>query len=124
MHLGKSPPTQKAKRAPKDREYLGKVKTLSCAVCGAPPPSDAHHCTHRPSFDGPNPYQQEPAAGRKSGDRDAIPLCKAHHQNGPDAIHFNKLTWREKHGPDFGYIEQTRELVNAMEDDEILGDWL
>jgi len=98
----------------RDLEYLRIVKEMNCIVCGAAGPSDAHHCTHRPDADGPNPYDREPCGARKSGDRDAIPLCKRHHQNGPEAIHNGKETWRRKHGPDYGFILVIRARVAVI----------
>lgn len=85
-------------------EYMGLVKQLPCAVCGAPAPSDAHHCFH-------GRY-----GARKASDFDVIPLCKIHHQDGPEAIHNIKETWAAKHGPDYSYIEQTRKLVSELFD--------
>lgn len=86
--------------------YMGEVKRLPCCICGAPPPSDAHHCFH-------GRY-----GGRKSSDFDVVPLCKRHHQDGPEAIHNAKERWAAKHGPDYGYIEQTRRMVAGRRDDE------
>ena len=105
---------QKSVTPPADMAYMRAVKQLPCCVCGAPPPSDAHHCTHRPLDGEPHAYTLEPAAGRRSGDRDTIPLCKCHHQTGPEAIHNGKASWRMKHGPDFGFIPATRAAVAAM----------
>jgi len=84
------------------RKYVGMVKQLPCAVCGAPGPSDAHHVIH------------DRYGSRKSSDFDVVPLCKLHHQDGPDAIHNGKESWREKYGPDHGLIEQTRKRVGEM----------
>lgn len=115
MNLTRQPIHQKGakkarKASVKDPAYMGRVKQLPCVICNAPPPSDAHHCTHKPYVDEHNPYEREPCAGRKSGDRDTIPLCKKHHQDGPEAIHNGKSRWREKHGPDFSYITNIRKL--------------
>lgn len=82
--------------------YMGKVKQLPCAVCLAPPPSDAHHVCH------------DRFGTRKASDFDVIPLCKRHHQDGPDAIHNGKKTWRKRFGADYDYIEQTREKVRQI----------
>lgn len=82
-------------------EYMARVKMLPCVICGAAPPNDAHHCTHG-RF-----------GTRKVSGFDTIPLCKAHHQDGPDAIHNGKESWAEKHGPDYGFIP----LVRAQLDD-------
>jgi len=81
--------------------YMGKVKALPCVICGAQPPSDAHHVTH-------GRY-----GSRKASDYDTIPLCKAHHQDGPEAIHNGKETWAAKHGPDYSYIPQVRATING-----------
>jgi len=102
MSLSGLPPRQKPAKAPRDPERLARIKQLPCAVCNAPPPSDAHHCIH-------DRYSQA-----KAPDSMTIPLCKACHQDGPDAIHNDKAAWRAKHGPDHGYL--------AMVDD-MLGEW-
>lgn len=83
--------------------YMGKVKQLPCAVCGAHGPSDVHHVFH------------DRFGSRRSSDFDVIPLCKRHHQDGPDAIHNGKETWRKKYGNDYDYIEQTRKALGATE---------
>ena len=79
--------------------YMRAVKQLPCVVCGSPPPSDAHHVIH------------DRYSGKKTSDFDVIPLCKAHHQDGPEAIHNAKRSWREKHGPDYLYIERVKEML-------------
>ena len=83
-------------------EYMAKVKRLPCCVCSAPPPSDAHHVIH------------DRYGTRKADDFSVIPLCKNCHQVGPLAIHNGKQSWRERNGPDHGFIEQTRKLVESM----------
>lgn len=82
--------------------YMMAVKRLPCAVCCYPPPSDAHHCIH------------DRFGTRKTSDFDVIPLCKAHHQDGPDAIHNGKETWRQKYGADYDYIERVRRMLDAL----------
>ena len=83
------------------KRHLARVKSLPCVICQAPPPSDAHHviCGRYGS--------------RKASDFDTIPLCKRHHQHGPEAIHNGKASWESKHGPDWGYLP----LVRADLDD-------
>ena len=80
-------------------EYMGRVKMLPCVICSAPPPSDAHHV-----FCGR-------FGSSKTSDFDVIPLCKAHHQDGPEAIHESKLRWVAKHGPDYLYIKRVKEML-------------
>lgn len=85
----------------KARAYLARVKSLPCVICHKPGPSDAHHviCDRYGS--------------RKASDFDTIPLCKAHHQEGPDAIHNGKASWVEKYGPDHGYIAAVRRRLSG-----------
>ena len=83
-------------------DYMKAVKSLPCCICGRAGPSDAHHCIH-----------DRYGSAKRSG-FDTIPLCKSHHQDGPEAIHNGKETWREKHGPDYDYIEPTQKLVASM----------
>jgi len=96
---------RKARRASQEGQqalaYMQAVKQLPCAVCGAAPPSDAHHVIC------------DRYGTAKASDWDTVPLCKAHHQDGPEAIHNGKASWRAKHGPDYGYIESTASLVLA-----------
>lgn len=86
-------------------EHMGKVKALPCVVCGAPPPSDAHHVIHG-RF-----------SARKASDFDVIPLCKKCHQDGPEAIHNGKASWAAKHGPDYGFLPVVRAQITEMEID-------
>jgi len=95
---GKEPASQA------DLDYMLAVKGLPCAVCNAPPPSDCHH-TICGRF-----------GSRKTPARDCIPLCKIHHQWGPDAIHNGKESWIDEWGFDTNYIEQTRAQIDAISD--------
>lgn len=111
MNLTGRDPVQKPEKCPltatEHRAHLGMVRSLPCAVCGAPGPSDAHHCIH-------GRY-----GTRKPCDCMTIPLCKRHHQEGPEAIHNGKHTWAARFGNDYDYLAQTR----AMIEDRALGDW-
>jgi hypothetical protein len=68
------------------------VKGLPCVACGAPPPSEAHHCT-----------------GDKlpRDDLRTIPLCKPCHL----LYHARKRSWVERHGPDYGFLEQVARML-------------
>lgn len=79
--------------------YMAAVKGLPCVICGKPGPSEAHHVIH-------GRY-----SARKASDFDVIPLCVAHHREGPEAIHSGKLTWAMKHGPDYSYIPAVRKML-------------
>lgn len=102
------------KAADRDAKYLAAVKTLPCVICGAYG-VDAHHCRSQPAADEPHAYERLPAAGRRSHDRDAIPLCPHDcHNGGPNSYHVNKRAWEERNGPDYGFIPSTRAAVKAM----------
>ena len=74
------------------RRHIEAVKGLPCACCGASGPSDAHHAIC-------DRYSQ-----RKAPDAFCVPLCKAHHQDGPGAIHADKTAWVELWGPDWAFL--------------------
>jgi len=99
--MGQKAPKLTAKERAAGKAYMMQVKGLPCAVCGHPPPSDAHHCIHdRYGF-------------KRTPDSEVIPLCKAHHQHGPEAIHNDKTAWREKHGPDYSYTKSVRMMLGG-----------
>lgn len=79
---------------------MRRVKGLPCVICGAPPPSEAHHCIS-------GRY-----GSRKVSDFDTIPLCPADHRTGPEAIHQNKRAWEERNGPDHSYLAVVREALS------------
>lgn len=64
------------------------VKGLPCCVCGAAPPSEAHHCR---------------SGGMARDDMKTIPLCVACHR-GPRGYHAAKRTWEAENGPDHGFL--------------------
>ena len=97
-----------------DLAYMGRVKQLPCCVCGAPPPSDAHHAKDKPPHVLEWIYQKLPY-GRKSGPKDTIPLCKSCHQQGPTAYHVSPASWNEANGPDYGYILETRRQLGESQ---------
>lgn len=88
-----------SKEGQEELEWMKRVKALPCVICGAAPPSDAHHVIH-------GRY-----GGRKPSGFDVIPLCKKHHQDGPEAIHNGKETWAAKHGPDYTYLDRVKKLL-------------
>ena len=116
--------SKKKKKTPTkaESEYMACVKQLNCVACGAFAPNDAHHVFH------------DRYGRTKAPHWHVIPLCKQCHQDGPESIHRAKKTWREKHGPDWGYIPQTQERVFAIfgievpkkyrwVEDDCLGKW-
>ena len=104
MNLANRPPLgQKASKEARDPKRLVRVKSLPCVVCGAPPPSDAHHCIC-------GRYST-----RKAPDSMTIPLCKKCHQWGPNAIHNGKESWVDRNGNDFAFLDMVNEQLEAME---------
>ena len=59
---------------PTERSHLERVKMLHCAVCGAEPPSEAHHIVQGQQYT-------------------TIPLCKDCHTGSRNGIHGQKLVW-------------------------------
>lgn len=90
----KKRPRNRLKALPWEIAHLKAVKRLPCRSCGAAP-CDAHHCYHD---------RATKFGGRKAPHNWTIPLCKACHQDGPDAIHRIKRTWRKRHGPDHSHV--------------------
>lgn len=83
------------------KRHIEAVKQLCCVICGQPGPSDAHHCIS-------GRY-----GSRKASDFQTIPLCKAHHQDGPEAIHQNKAAWEAANGPDTDYLPVVRDMLDG-----------
>lgn len=59
---------------PSESRHMQRVKELPCGLCGAPPPSAAHHVRQHRHYA-------------------VIPLCHACH-HGKQGIHGNKTLWR------------------------------
>ena len=59
----------------RERAHLGRVKDLSCSVCDAPGPSDAHHVKQHNQFT-------------------AVALCRDCHMGSEMGWHGCKTAWR------------------------------
>jgi hypothetical protein len=106
-------PRRKGKPAPRikvgrveDPAHLALVRALPCIVCGATPPSEAHH-----------PKGLEFCGkGQKAPDRDAFPLCPKCHRTGPNAFHrIGKRSWEALYGPQGEHAERTRAILHLEE---------
>jgi hypothetical protein len=74
---------------------------------------EAHHCKDQPPANdnkGMGPYERLACAGRKSGDRDTIPLCHEAHR----MFHLERARFNALYGPDYSYIPQTRKYVKQL----------
>ena len=105
MNLTGRPPLglkgpKKSRGTKAGRDYMARVKMLPCVICGAAPPSDAHHIIC------------DRFGTTKASDFETIPLCKNHHQVGPDAIHNGKASWVEKYGPDHSYLNMVKQQLD------------
>ena len=101
-------PSPKREKKTADAWYLGEVRKLPCCVCVAfgmeqTSQTTAHHIFH------------DRFEGRKTPDRQAIPLCDGHHQGDRDtsklAIHRAKEEWRELYGPDHEFTAATQDAI-------------
>ena len=108
---GQGPLGLKKNYPPKDRDYIGKVKSLPCACCGKSGPSEAHHCRDLPDFNEQGLYTRLPAAALKSHDYDAVPLCQDCHW----MFHNRRPDFHAKAGKDYGHIGPTRAKISHME---------
>lgn len=99
----------KPDREGKDPAYLARVAGLRCCICEAfgevqDTPTQVHH----PICDR--------FSDRKTPDRMAVPICRAHHltgEGGKLAIHSGKETWAAKYGPDHSYTAATQDKLGV-----------
>lgn len=103
MNIPVRPVEPKPAPAKPDPAYLDAVRQLPCCIGeafggGCEGPVAAHHtiCGR---------YGQH-----RTPDRQAIPLCWAHHQ-GPLGIHSDKHSWQQEYGPDTDYISATQDKI-------------
>jgi hypothetical protein len=82
------------------KKRMALVASLPCVICGAPPPSQCHHCIS-------GRYSQ-----RKAPDAMTVPLCYNHHL-GAEGIHTNKAAWERLHGPDTGFLPLVDRLLSS-----------
>jgi len=96
-----------------DLAYMGEVRGEPCCICGTVINVKAHHCKDIPPYDERGVYERQPGAGMKSGAGDTIPLCEPGcHKGSGHGYHDNPRAWREKHGPDYGYLAAIRKKLN------------
>jgi hypothetical protein len=94
----KTPLRAKAKRhKPGAKCHMAKVAQLPCVICSSWP-VDVHHCIH------------DRYGTRKASDFDTLPLCPTCHCK----LHADKSSWREAHGPDYGFLPRVRALLDSL----------
>ncbi len=108
---------EKDKAFPWEIAHMRAVKGQPCRACHRHGPSDAHHCYHD---------RATKFGGKKAPHRWTVPLCKLCHQDGPQAIHRIKRTWRDMHGADHEHVVAVMLAIYGMEnpsDNEIKEFW-
>ena len=78
-----------------ERKYLAVVKELSCGVCGAHGPSDAHHIEQGLQYT-------------------CIPLCRDCHQGGHNGIHGRKAIWNTLKKTELNVLNDTIKRLLAL----------
>jgi hypothetical protein len=81
------------------REYMSKVAARPCVIC-AYWPVQVHHC------------RDGRFAQTKPSDFDTIPLCDKCH----DERHLRPTAWRERNGPDTGFLPLVREMIRLADE--------
>jgi len=77
----------------KERNHQARIKEMSCGVCGAAGPSDAHHIVQHEQYL-------------------CIPLCKDCHQGSFNGIHGEKRIWNVYKVDEMSVLNETiRSLV-------------
>lgn len=99
-----------------DLAHMACVRELPCVGCGTRINVKAHHCKDKPPLLEQKIYERMPI-GRKSGATDTIPLCEPGcHKDSGHGYHDGRDAWNAKHGPDYSYIQQTRNAVAEMQE--------
>ena len=87
-----------AKKAPTkaEREYMGRVAELGCAICGGF--AEVHHITTGVGM------------GQRASHYETIALCPEHHRTGGHgvAIHAGIKTWEALYGTEIDILALTR----------------
>ena len=79
-----------------ESNHIMKVKNLSCGVCGASAPSDAHHILEN---------------SRRISHFAVIPICKSCHQDNHNGIHGQKAMWKIMKKTELSVLAETIERL-------------
>lgn len=77
-----------------ERQHLTRVKELSCGLCGATGPSDAHH------------VRTGQGMSQRAGHYCTIPLCKACHTE-RDGLHGTRNLWKVYRRTELDVLDET-----------------
>lgn len=95
-----------AKKAPTraEREYMGQVANLGCALCrhlgyGATP-AEVHHPRHGTGM------------GKRAAHTDAVPLCYEHHRGNTGIHGLGRKAFEREYGiTELDLVEKTKQLL-------------
>lgn len=84
-----------------DKEHMGRVAQLPCAICGA----FGVHVHH---------IRTGVGMGKRASDFDTLPLCQEHHQ-GMTGIHgMGRKAWERHHGiTELELLQNTKDILNG-----------
>ena len=71
-----------------ERRHVTRIKSMPCAVCDAPPPSDAHEIEQGQWFT-------------------SLPLCRSCHMDGHNGIHGEKRMWAVMRKTELSALNET-----------------
>jgi hypothetical protein len=77
---------------PKERLHLARVKELSCGVCNAPGPSEAHHVEQHQQYL-------------------CIPLCEDCHRGSFNGLHGQRRIWNVKKLTELDVLNETLRAI-------------
>lgn len=67
----------KARMTTREREHVDRIKNMSCVICDAPPPSEAHEIEQGLWFA-------------------SLPLCPSCHRSDQNGLHGRRAIWKVK----------------------------
>ena len=81
------------------RDYIGLIKSMPCALCGEPGPSDAHH------------IREGLGIAQRNNDYLTIPLCKDCHQGSHNGIHGHRHMWQVMKKTELDLLAETFAVI-------------
>lgn len=79
-----------------ERAHVGRVKSLPCSICDAPPPSDAHHIQQGLHYT-------------------VVALCRDCHQGSHNGIHGRRHMWAIRKLDELGALNVTLGRLRSLD---------
>lgn len=83
-----------ARITPAESDHMARVKSMSCSVCDAPAPSEAHHIQQGLHFT-------------------TIPLCEDCHRGSHNGIHGRRSMWNVMRKTELSCLNETIQRLSA-----------